>query len=95
MIGPNSQGVFHFACVSAAIVDASNAALMVADMVQRRHSGGHGAAAGRGCSKPESDTAEAGWNLRDRSQVDLEVPAQMYDPTPWKGSPIFPLWSGR
>jgi type I site-specific restriction endonuclease len=35
----------------------------------------------------------AGWNLSDHSQVQLEVPVQGYDPTPWNGFTDFCLYS--
>jgi type I restriction enzyme R subunit len=35
---------------------------------------------------------KAGWNLSDRSQVQLEVPVQGYDPTPWNGFTDFCLY---
>ena len=28
---------------------------------------------------------KAGWNLSDRSQIQVEVPVTGYDPTPWNG----------
>jgi type I restriction enzyme R subunit len=34
----------------------------------------------------------AGWNLSDHSQVQLEVPVQGYDPTPWNGFTDFCLY---
>jgi type I restriction enzyme, R subunit len=35
---------------------------------------------------------KAGWNLSDRSQIQLEVPVQGYDPTPWNGFTDFSLY---
>jgi len=36
----------------------------------------------------------ASWNLSDRTQVQLEVPVQGYDPTPWNGYTDFCLYDG-
>ena len=35
---------------------------------------------------------KAGWNLNDSSQIQLEVPVQGYDPTPWNGFTDFCLY---